>query len=637
MPIHKLRPSFTFTESRLAELRAVVPEAFADGKIDWDVLREALGEYLEDEDTAAEHFGLFWPGKREARRLATVPSQGALLPQPGEGVDEDTTRNIFIEGENLEVLKLLQKSYAGQVKMIYIDPPYNTGNDFVYSDDYSEPLEAYLHRTAQSDDEGLVTSNPKSGGRYHSNWLSMMYPRLLLARQLLRPDGIIFVSIDDNEMQHLRLLMTEVFGEENFFTVIVVRSNIRGQTYKQISKTHEYVLLYTNNPDTEIKELPKQGERDDLDLADDISRYNVRELRNRNPKFGRFNRPNLFYPIYVNPSVVDSDGFSSIALQQSDGYSVEVLPLNSSGEESCWRWGRDLLRQNIGATTGTSNAVARMKTTGEYGIYEKYRKTTYKAKSIWLEKEMITERGTVQLGELGLADYFDFPKPTGLLRKLLILGTTGTDIVLDFFAGSCTTAHALLELNREDGEHRRFIAVQLPEPTESSDYPTIADIGRERIRRVIDKMDAEDEGKLPVHPEQDLGFRSFRLDRSSFRTWHDFAGQDLDALQMTFDHFETPLVEDWKEEALLVELLVVEGFPLDSEVALQEAFTHNSVHLVTSEWHEHRLLVCLDQTIDEHTIDHLQFRPEDIFVCLDSALTDQTKMRLSDRGNLHVI
>jgi len=216
MTIQKLRPTFTFTEDRLRELQQVVPEAFADGKINWEVLREALGEYLEDE--TQEHFGLTWPGKREARRLAALPPQGTLVPTPGEGVDEETTHNLFIEGENLEVLKLLQKSYAGRVKMIYIDPPYNTGNDFIYEDDYSEPLEAYLKRTGQMDEAGRrLTTNTRASGRFHSKWLSMIYPRLLLARQLLREDGVICISIGEEEVSSLKFILNEVFGEENFF------------------------------------------------------------------------------------------------------------------------------------------------------------------------------------------------------------------------------------------------------------------------------------------------------------------------------------------------------------------------------------------------------------------------------------
>jgi len=230
MPISKFRPTFTFTQDRLEQLKAIVPEAFADSKINWESLKQALGEFLEDENQEAEHgstelaevFGLFWPGKREARRLATMPSKGTLVPARGEGINEGSTGNIFIEGENLEVLKLLQKSYAGRIKMIYIDPPYNTGNDFVYKDDYKEPFEDYLRKTGQADENGSrLTTNIKSSGRFHSNWLNMMYPRLRLARNLLKNDGVIVVHIDEHEYSSLHFIMNEIFGEENLLGTII--------------------------------------------------------------------------------------------------------------------------------------------------------------------------------------------------------------------------------------------------------------------------------------------------------------------------------------------------------------------------------------------------------------------------------
>ena len=246
MTIEKLRPTFTFDQDRLDALRALAPEAFADGVLNRDALLEALGEHLEEEGRDAEHFGLFWPGKREARRLAATPSAGALHPAPGEGVNEATTRHVFIEGDNLEVLKLLQKAYAGRVKMIYIDPPYNTGNDFIYNDHFAQPVEEYLRATGQADEAGRVmVTNTQAGGRYHSNWLNMMYPRLRLARNLLRDDGIIFVSIDDIEVSNLRALMNELFGEENFLAQICWKNVYGGGAKsKYIVPQHEYILCF---------------------------------------------------------------------------------------------------------------------------------------------------------------------------------------------------------------------------------------------------------------------------------------------------------------------------------------------------------------------------------------------------------
>lgn len=643
MPIQKLRPTYTFDEERLAALKAVVPEAFADGLINWDTLRDLLGDYLEDEGGDAEHFGLTWPGKRQARRLAGQPSKGTLAPAPGEGVDEANTRNLFIEGDNLEVLKLLQKSYAGRIKLIYIDPPYNTGNDFIYPDDYSEPLESYLKRTGQMGESGeLLTSNPKSSGRFHSTWLSFLYPRLRLAKSLLSEDGVVFVSIDDNEVHNFRLLLNEIFGENNFFAQVIVQSNKRGQTYKQISKTHEYLLIYTNTDDTEVNELEKSGEKDDLNLEDNLGNFNVRELRNRNPKFGRFNRPNLFYPIYVNPKITDNDGFSPIALTRDGDYKIEIFPLNSSGGESCWRWGKEKTLNNIGDRTLTSNAVARKKSSGGYNVYEKYRKSTYKAKSIWFENEVITEKGTIELRQLELGEFFDFPKPVFLIKKILMIGTNAgeQDIILDFFSGSCTTAQAVLEQNREDNGNRRFIMVQLPEPTNNPDFPTIADIGKERIRRVISKLKEENKGKLDFstrETSEDLGFKVFKLTRSNFKRWDAYEGDDTQQLELRFDEAETPLVPDWQVPDLLTEVILQQGFPLDSTVTPLAQFKANHIVAVESDFHDYRLVVCLDRAISDATIESLALAPEDIFVCLDSALSDQAKARLTDTCNLNVI
>ncbi|MFM6132894.1 MAG: site-specific DNA-methyltransferase, partial [Sphaerospermopsis kisseleviana] len=322
---------------QIKQLKAIFPEVFTEGEIDFAKLQATLGKIIDDRP---ERYSFTWAGKREAIQVLQASSRGTLKPERSESVDFDSTQNLFIEGDNLEVLKLLRKSYAGQVKMIYIDPPYNTGNDFIYPDNYTDALDNYLELTGQKDSEGnLQTSNPETSGRYHSAWLSMMYPRLFLARQLLRDDGVIFVSIDDHEVHNLRLLMNEIFGEENFFCQVIIRANSRGQTYKQIAKTHEYLLIYTKNIDTELFGLEKTGEQDDLNFQDNLGRFNIRELRNRNPQFGKHNRPNLFYPIYVNTETVDQDGFYPVSLNQSTEYSVQVEPFNSVGNPSCWRWG----------------------------------------------------------------------------------------------------------------------------------------------------------------------------------------------------------------------------------------------------------------------------------------------------------
>jgi len=644
MPVQKLRPSFTFDQDRLDQLRAVVPEAFADGKINWEVLREALGEYLEDEDADAEHFGLFWPGKRAARRLASQPSKGTLVPQPGLGVNEDTTRNIFIEGENLEVLKLLQKSYAGRVKMIYIDPPYNTGNDFIYSDDYSEPLESYLQRTGQADEKGqLVTSNPKGSGRFHSNWLNMMYPRLRLARQLLCDSGVICVSIDDHESHYLQMVLNEIFGEENFIARIVILTNPKGRVLgEHFAQCHDYLMIYSKSPlDNELA-LPKTDEEiaEQYPEIDEGGRYRLLELRNTHRQFGRFNRPNLFFPLYINPDN------GAVSLEKTRGH-IEVLPLWDDGFEGCWTWGPGKVEKD-------NHLLVGKEVRGRWKVYRKSyaygddgEVAQKKLQTIWSDNKFHTEKGQASFDDLIPGRIFPSPKPVDLIKILVELATTDDDIVLDFFAGSCTTAQATLEICREKVSKRRFICVQLPEMIDLSTpsgkkalnlgLRTIADIGRERIRRVIAKMQAETEDQLDLNPNEDLGFKCYRLDCSHFKGWQDITPADLDQIEMAFDRFESPLVEGWQPEALLTEILLIEGFPLDSRVAQQEGFAHNQVYLVISDFHQHRLFVCLDEAIADETVAQLDLQDQDIFVCLDTAITDEAKLRLSDAGNLHVI
>lgn len=637
--ITQLKQSFSINQERLKLLEQVVPEAFADGKINWETLKEALDEYLEDEEPGAEHFGLSWPGKREARKLASLPSKGTLVPVLGEGVNEETTGNIFIEGDNLEVLKLLQKSYAGRIKMIYIDPPYNTGNDFIYNDDFSEPLESYLRKTSQADEEGqLLTSNPKASGRFHSKWLSMMYPRLRLAKNLLRDEGVIFVSIDDNEVHNLRQVMNEIFGEENFVSQIVIQSNKRGQTYKDISKTHEYLICYTNDVDTELYELEK--EINDLIYKDAISMYNIRELRNRNPKFGRFNRPNLFFPIYVAPNIKDENGFHPISMLKSLDFSIEVFPLNSEGKESCWRWSQNKITKQEIADLSKTSLIAKSKRDGGWNIYEKYRKTTYKAKSIWDENGVISEQGTIDIRELSLKGIFDFPKPVHLVKKALAIGSEEDDIILDFFAGSSTSAQAVMELNKEDGGNRKFICVQLPEKTPKDSqayklgYKTIADISKERIRQAIKKMRTGETN----HQKQDMGFKVFKVERSNFKVWQNYQGFDIQELQTSFLNFENSLVEGWKEQDVVTEILLLEGFLLNSRVTQQPQFASNGVLRIESDCIDHKIFICLDGQLADETIHQLQLpQKEDVFVCLDSALTDTAKMQLADICNIKTI
>ncbi|MDP2755173.1 MAG: site-specific DNA-methyltransferase, partial [Nitrospirota bacterium] len=326
MPIERIKPEAYPAADRIEALRELFPEAFADGAVDWATLRDlASAVPSEDEEETAEHFGLFWPGKRDARRLAGKPAEGTLIPCPGEGVDEDKTSNVFIEGENLEVLKLLRKSYTGMVKMIYIDPPYNTGNDFVYDDNFTEPLEDYLRRTGQIDGEGRpLTTNKKSDGRFHSKWLSMMYPRLRLARDLLRDDGVIFVSIDDNEVQHLRMLMNEVFGEENSRGLISRGTGTpTGQGTGKLTNELDYILCYSKSESLILNGLDFDDEDEKIyDQKDKNGRYLTRPLRKTGGEDRREDRPTMYF------GIKDPDGKTA-------------WPIGPTGYESRWRCSKD--------------------------------------------------------------------------------------------------------------------------------------------------------------------------------------------------------------------------------------------------------------------------------------------------------
>lgn len=640
MAHERIKPEFLFDEEKIKQLKQITPECFEDGKLNFETLRQNLGDWAQDEeDGDLEHFGLFWPGKKDARRLATIPPEGTLEPVYGEGLKSDGTpdddgvndsKNIFIEGENLEVLKILQKSYANKIKMIYIDPPYNTGNDFVYDDDFTEPLQEYLRRTGQVDEEGKpLTTNKKSDGRFHSKWLSMMYPRLRLARNLLKEDGVIFISIDDNEIHNLRAIMNELFGEENFLAEIAIQSNKRGQTYKQLAKTHEYLLMYTKNSDTEINELEKVVS--DLNLEDNIGSFNIRELRNRNPKFGRFNRPNLFYPIYTTSTSNNDNGLHPISATKSEEFDIEILPLNSTGGESCWRWGAALLKNNISEDINDSNVVAKQRQDGGWNVYEKYRKSTYKAKTIWDEKSMITEQGTIETKKLGLDGYFDFPKPVELIKRCINLGTDKEDIILDFFAGSSTTAHSVLDINKNDNSSRNFICIQMPFEISDSHKAykaglrTIAQISALRIKKAIEHIGVKS------------GFNYMKLTQSNYKKWEDVKGEDVSQLENSLDLFNSsPLREDWNKNKLITELILLEGFPLDATQS-KSTIGSNEIVKVESEMVPNTLLISLNDEIEESLIEELELDNASTFICLDSAISNQNKLRLSDKGLIKTI
>lgn len=625
---------------QISKLKESFPEVFTEGnKVDWDLLKLTIGEHI---DSGKERYGMNWPGKSDCFKVIQKPSPATLIPDRKESINFDSTENLFIEGDNLEVLKLLQKSYLGKIKMIYIDPPYNTGNDFIYPDNYSESLDTYLEYTGQVDSEKRkFGTNMDTDGRFHSKWMNMMYPRLFLAKNLLKEDGFIFISIDDGELGNLKAICNEIYGEENFLSQIIVQSNKRGQTYQDIPKTHEYLLVYTKSDNYELNELEKTIGA--LPYEDKLGKFDLWELRNRNPKFGKHNRPFLFFPIYVSQTEKDSNGYSKISIKKSNTFNIEVLPLNSEGKESCWRW--NVAKVNSVDLNGdTPVLVAKQRRDGHWNIYEKSRKSTTKAKSIWDETAVINEQGTMELGELGMGSMFDHPKPVGLISKITFIATSKGDIILDFFSGSCSTAHAILELNK-DGANRNFICVQLPEAIDENNeafkagYKTIADIGKERIRRVIRKLEDKAAQKLDMFSEKDkkpdLGFKVLKLTRSNFSSWNSdvIKTEEFVNLQL-FNHIKH-ISADAEQEAILYELLLKSG-KLTSPVK-ELLFNDNQLiekpvasikdEVIVYSVGNNELLICLEKKLNHELIKAIAEKKSSRVICLDEGFHNNDQLK----------
>lgn len=410
-----------------------------------------------EKEVRTKKYGLVFEEHKERVDVELEHNLPVLTEDKKRFIDNGGEVNFLIEGDNLAALKLLEKTHRGRIDLIYIDPPYNTGNkDFVYNDCIIDSSDMFRH----------------------SKWLSFMEKRLRIARTLLSKKGAIFISIDDNEQANLKLLCDSIFDEANFIANVIPIANPGGRDYKQIAVMHEYLLVYGRTDQTELNELAKEV---DFELFDANGGYALRELRNRNPKFHKGNRPNLFYPIYVNPSVKDGAGCCMVSLSRMSPNDVEVCPYNSAGKESVWRWGRDLLGRNLSSDINSANVVAKQKRDGGWNIYEKCRKTTSKAKSLWDETEMRTEDGTRLMRAIFGEDVFEHPKPLSLLQRCCQLGSRQGSTVLDFFAGSGTTGHAVMNLNAKDGGKRKFILVT------NNENGICEKVTYERLKRVIEK------------------------------------------------------------------------------------------------------------------------------------------------------
>ena len=598
--------------------------------IDKDVLMQEIACTVLDGNE--ERYQFTWPDKKKSVLLANAPINKTLRPvredetvptgADSEGkpycssgsVNFDTTENLYIEGDNLEVLKLLQETYLGKIKMIYIDPPYNTGSDLVYNDDFSKSTTEYIASSGYLDENGnRLVENLESNGRYHTDWLNMIYSRLRLAKDLLATNGVIFVSLDDNESANLKKICDEVFGAVNFIGQITVVGNPRGRDYGGVARMHDYLFVYKKSPEAVINLI--EDSENSFKMFDSLGGFELRELRNRNIKFNKENRPNLYYPFYINPATEDEHGLHEISLEPKDGW-IELYPLESQGVNTVWRWGKQKSQENLNV-----NIKAKPMRNGSYMIVEKYREGRMMARSVWWDKDTNTEKGTLLVKELMEGKVFDYPKTVEMLMKTIEMGTDSDEgaYVLDFFSGSGTTAHAVMQLNAKDGGNRKFIMVQLPERTDEKSeaykagYKNICEIGKERIRRAGRKI--KEDSPLTTQ-DLDIGFRVLKCDTSNMKEVY-YNPAEYEA--SLFPRLEDNIKEDRTPEDLLFQVMLDLGVLLSGKIE-ETTIAGKKVFNVEDNY----LIACFDSDVTEETITAIAKQKPYYFVMRDSSMANDS-------------
>lgn len=637
--------SVNIGNENLDKLRRVFPQFIKENKIDFD----ALKKFFEDQAIVAgdEKYGLNWAGKSNAFKLIRTPSVGTLIPQEKESKDWDKTENLFIEGDNLEVLKLLQKHYREKIKMIYIDPPYNTGKDFIYKDNYSENISDYYEKTGQSKNGIKMTSNPESAGRYHSDWLTMMYPRLFLARNLLKEDGVIFISIDDNEIANLRLIMDEIFGEDNLVGQIVrATGTSTGQDAKKLGSSLDYCLVYRKSDYFIPKGLQlteKDKKRFKYDDNDGKGKYALLQLRKTGSGDRKEDRENMFYPVKApkgaNVYPFGPSGYLSrwrVEKKKYDQFNKDNIivwltkELDNDFDLDEFENVEENLIEESSINNGKNDTKKYEKS--KWVPYVKYylKNRTKRPSNLWADIEG-NKKGSLALKDLFEAKVFDNPKPLEFIKRVIQISCDANSIVLDFFAGSGTTAHAVMELNSEDGGNRKWICVQLPEATDEESeaykagYKNIAEIAKERIKRAAKKIS-----------KGDIDFKSLTLSKSNYRQWNLLTDKDDEKkLKEQMKIFlEKPLVDSYDEKSVVYEILLKEGYDLNSKMR-QEKNENIKYWEVVDE--AKKLLVTFEKKITKDQVESLKLTEEDTFVCFDSALDDTTKINIGRNLNVRVI
>lgn len=613
--------AFTAELELRSALKELVPAAFVGDSLDAAVLTQLIGG---EEIESTGRFGLTWPGKGEAIKAAQRSSHCALRPMLKEGISEEKTGNLVIEGDNLEVLKLLQKAYLSRIKMIYIDPPYNTGNDFVYEDNFADPLASYLEQTGQAANGKLLSSSIERSGARHHGWISMMYPRLEVARTLLRDDGVIFISIGADELANLRLLCDQVFHEENFVTYVSRVTKVTSNLGVHVAPSTDYVLVYAKS----IEHLAAFHEI----LGDDYaSRFKGTDER------GKFNTVGL-YQVSLSAGknqrywIKCPDGSLAIPPGNSRPPKEEEgsLAAIESRVDKGWRWSLDKYQKEkedllVFKQTTTSPLRTPDGKRSSWNVYSKYYLEDRLDSGVRprdFMSDATNDLGTKELGELGLREVFDFPKPTLLVKKFLNWIQDPSALVLDFFAGSGTTAQAVLEMNQEDGGSRNFILVQLPEVVDADSaaakagFTNIAQITRERVRRAVKKLESGANVGLGLDDKggMDRGFKAYSLDRSNFIPWDATAPTDVASLEKQLELVVDNVLHDRSDEDLLAEILLTTGFPLDVPIT-KVNIAGTPIYQVA----DPGFLVCLTRKVDAQLIKAIAAAKPHRVVILDAA------------------
>ena len=595
--------------------------------IDKDVLMQEISCKVVDGNE--ERYQFTWPDKKKSVLLANAPINKTLRPCREESVDFDNTENLYIEGDNLEVLKLLQETYLGKIKMIYIDPPYNTGNDFVYNDEFGMRNEEWNEVSGNYDEDGnlivgKLEKNTEANGRFHTDWLNMIYPRLRLAKDLLSDDGVIFISIDDNEQENAKKCCDEVFGADNFIATAVLQRSTNGMGDKKgFARNHEYVLCYQRSDATCFKGLRPDSEyMKSFDKEDEYGKYKMDGiLMKKGAGSRREDSPTLYFPLYYSPVT------GHVALGPLDGY-IERYPIKSDGSDGRWTWGREKIKNENHRLYASPNGT----------IYIKDYLTSnrrMKIKTVLIDSLYLTDRATNEVKDIFNSKAFDTPKPIKLLIDLLDLVTEKDDIILDFFSGSATTAHAVMQLNAEDGGNRKFIMVQLPEETDEKSeaykagYKNICEIGKERIRRAGQKIRNEELGVrngndnsslLTPNSSLDIGFRVLKCDSSNMK---DVYYNPAEYEPSLFSRLEDNIKEDRTPEDLLFQVMLDLGILLSSKIQMrnEKLGVRNYTYYDVADGY---LIACFDDNVTEEVITEIAKQKPYYFVMRDSSMANDS-------------